>query len=106
MVSDGGEHLSAVTNTFQIIGNIVLSYILAGKYGIIGIAAGTVICKAAFVFLILLWFITGKSSIPFFDYVFMAGYRKNYKERNCESLDVCHYIPHVVDFECIYSSVL
>ena len=65
VVTDGGERLSAVANTLQIVGNVVLSFVLSGLYGIKGIAIATVVCKAGFVVLICFWFFSSKNTIRF-----------------------------------------
>ena len=65
VVADGGERLSAILNLIQIIGNIILSILLASRYGVRGIALATVICKALFVALILLWFPGKKNTLRF-----------------------------------------
>lgn len=65
VVSDGGEYLSAVLNVLQITGNVILSFILAGRYGVVGIAGATVACKMAFILLISTWYLTEKNSIAF-----------------------------------------
>ena len=68
IVSDGGEYLSAVLNVLQIVGNVILSYILSEKHGVVGIAAATVACKAAFIILISIWFLGKKNSLVFLWY--------------------------------------
>ncbi len=68
VVSDGGERLSAFLNISQIIGNVVLSIVLASKYGVAGIALATVICKVAFVLLIFTWFLRKSRTVQFSPY--------------------------------------
>ncbi len=65
VIADGGEKLSAVSNSIQIIGNIILSYTLSIFFGITGVAVATVICKALFIIIILFWFLGKKNSIRF-----------------------------------------
>jgi len=68
VIADGGEKLSAVSNSIQIVGNIVLSYALSVPLGITGVAAATVICKALFIVIILFWFFGKRNSIRFVRY--------------------------------------
>ena len=63
VIMDGGERFSAALNIAQIVGNISLSYFLAGSYGVKGIAIATVACQAGFVCLILSWFFRKKATI-------------------------------------------
>ena len=65
VVSDGGEKLSAISNSIQIVGNVVLSILLSMAFGIRGIAIATVSCKALFIVLICLWFFSKKNTIHF-----------------------------------------
>ena len=65
VVSDGGERLSAALNLIQIIGNVILSVLLASRYGVRGIALASVLCKALFVVLILIWFFGKKNTLRF-----------------------------------------
>ena len=65
VVSDGGEKLSAVSNIIQVVGNVLLSFVLARFFGVRGIAIATVSCKAVFLILICLWFFGKKNTLRF-----------------------------------------
>ena len=65
VIADGGEKFSAAVNLLQIIGNVILSIVLASLFGIRGIAIATVICKVAFVFLIATLFLRKKCTVRF-----------------------------------------
>ncbi len=63
VIADGGEKLSAVANSVQIVGNILLSWLFSLRWGVQGIAAGTVVCKLLFIALICRWFLSDKNTI-------------------------------------------
>ena len=65
VVADGGERLSTILNSLQIIGNVVLSVVLAYYFGVRGIAAATVLCKTLFVLFICFWFLGKKNTLRF-----------------------------------------
>ncbi|MEE5994240.1 MAG: MATE family efflux transporter [Oscillospiraceae bacterium] len=65
IVADGGEKLSVAANTIQIVENVLLSFLLAKPFGIVGIAAATVGCKAVFILLVSIWFFTKKNTLRF-----------------------------------------
>ena len=79
VVADGGEKFATFANIFCIIGNIVLSLILAGSFGVVGIAFASLAGKASFVLFICLWFFNRNNHVRFVfhfawtDFLSMAG---------------------------------
>ena len=65
VVADGGEKLSATSNVIQIAGNVILSIVFAKLFGVRGIAAATVLCKAVFILMICFWFFGKKNTIHY-----------------------------------------
>ncbi len=65
VIADGGEKRSAFSDIACIILNIVLSLMLAHPFGIMGIAAATLISKIAYLFLICSWFFNPKNTVRF-----------------------------------------
>lgn len=72
VISDGGEKVSAFADIMCICLNIVLSVIMTKPYGIIGIAAATLISKVFYIFLISCWFLNKNNTIRF-----IAHFSKN-----------------------------
>ncbi len=66
VTADGGEKLAAFANVVQIIGNIILSIILANFYGVKGVAWASLICKILFIVTVSLHFLISKSEIKFY----------------------------------------
>lgn len=69
MVAEGGEKVSAITNIIEIVGNFVLSIVLAFKYGVTGIAAASVIFKIIFLIISVAWIFITKNNIAFVWYI-------------------------------------
>lgn len=65
VIADGGEKRSAVSDISCIMLNILLSLALAGPYGVMGIAAATLISKIAYLGLICSWFFSQKNTVHF-----------------------------------------
>ena len=65
-VANGGERLSEAANVIQIIANVVLSILFSRIWGVRGIAIASLLCKAMFLAIIIIWFLRGKSPVRFF----------------------------------------
>ena len=65
VIADGGEKRSAISDISCIILNILLSLALAGPFGMMGIAAATLISKIAYLVLICTWFFSPKNTVRF-----------------------------------------
>ena len=65
VIADGGEKRSAISDISCIILNILLSLVLAGPFGMMGIAAATLISKIAYLVLICSWFFSKKNTVRF-----------------------------------------
>ena len=63
LVADGGEKLSAAANIIMIFANIILSIVFAGRWGIAGVAAASVLCKVLFILMISLHFFSRTNTL-------------------------------------------
>lgn len=65
LIADGGENLSVVSNTTQIISNIGCSIFFAGLWGIRGIAAASVISRVVSMVIVCFHFSSKKNTLQF-----------------------------------------
>lgn len=63
VIADGGEKLAAGANVLSIIGNVVLSFWLAMRWGVSGIAWATLACDVLFIAIVGSWFFTSKCGL-------------------------------------------
>lgn len=75
VIADGGERWTAALNLLQITGTIVLSYVLAGIWGIRGIAVAEVFCRAAYIGLLSLWLFGKKCTLRFIPVLTLRDFR-------------------------------
>lgn len=65
VIADGGEKLTAAANIVCIVVNASLSFVLAGRFGVAGIGAATVLGEIVFLLVLCLWFRSENNTLRF-----------------------------------------
>ncbi len=65
VIADGGEKLTAAANIVCIVINAFLSFVLAGRFGVAGIGAATVLSEIVFILHLCTWFRSENNTLRF-----------------------------------------
>ena len=65
VIADGGEKLTAAANIVCIAVNVFLSFVLAGRFGVAGIGAATVLSEIVFILHLCMWFGSENNTLRF-----------------------------------------